>query len=214
MDKKQKIFIISVCIIVAIIIVGLIVYVVTKNEQENVSKNRLANMYEKMIQNQTYSITFQLNDNNKYTVSRKDDVANIDTYNDGGHTTNIIKDGNTYLLMYNTKRYYIYQNNVTGLGELSNELNEIIQSQEPEKGKEKIDGDNYRYEEYKGVSEFLMNTDENISEEDTNTRFYFDGDDLKYIRTIMGDKSELISVDVSYDVNDSIFEIPSDFQEG
>lgn len=214
MDKKQKIFIISVCIIVAIIIVGLIVYVVTKNEQENVSKNRLANMYEKMIQNQTYSITFQLNDNNKYTVSRKDDVANIDTYNDGSHTTNIIKDGNTYLLMYNTKRYYIYQNNVTGLGELSNELNEIIQSQEPEKGKEKIDGDNYRYEEYKGVLEFLMNTDENISEEDTNTRFYFDGDDLKYIRTIMGDKSELISVDVSYDVNDSIFEIPSDFQEG
>lgn len=30
----------------------------------------------------------------------------------------------------------------------------------------------------------------------------------------MGDKSELISVDISYDVDDSIFEIPSDFQEG
>lgn len=214
MDKKQKIFIISVCIIVAIIIVGLIVYVVTKNEQENVSKNRLANMYEKMIQNQTYSITFQLNDNNKYTVSRKDDVANIDTYSDGKHTTNIIKDGNTYLLMYSTKRYYTYQNNVTGLGELANDLNEIIQSQEPEKGQEEVNGKNYRYEEYKGVSDFLMNTDEEISEEDTNTRFYFDGNRLKYIRTIMGDKSELISVDVSYDVDNSVFEIPSDFQEG
>ena len=213
-DKKQKIFLISICVIVAIIVVGLIVYVITNNASENDNENKLANMYEKMMQNETYSITFQLSDNNKYTVSRKSDVANIDTYNNGSHTTNIIKDGNTYLLMYNTKRYYIYQNNVTGLGELSNELNEIIQSQEPEKGKEKIDGDNYRYEEYKGVSEFLMNTDENISEEDTNTRFYFDGDDLKYIRTIMGDKSELISVDVSYDVNDSIFEIPSDFQEG
>ncbi len=214
MDKKQKIFIISVCIIVAIIVIGLIVYVVTKNEQETASENRLANMYNKMTQNQTYSITIQLNDNNKYTVSRKGDIANIDTYNDGSHTTNIVKDGNTYLLMYNTKRYYTYQNNVTGLGEISNQLNEIIQSQEPEKGQEEVNGKKYRYEEYKGVSDFLMNTDEGISEEDTNTRFYFDGDDLKYIRTIMGDKSELISVDVSYNVDDSIFEIPSDFQEG
>lgn len=214
MDKKQKIFIISVCVIVAIIIVGLIVYLLTTNQEENVTKNRLANMYEKMMQNETYSITFQLNDNNKYTVSRKGDTANIDTYNDGSHTTNIVKDGNTYLLMYNTKRYYTYQNNVTGLGEISNQLNEIIQSQEPEKGQEEVNGKNYRYEEYKGVSDFLMNTDDGISEEDTNTRFYFDGDDLKYIRTIMGDKSELISVDISYDVNDSVFEIPSDFQEG
>lgn len=214
LDKKQKIFIISVCIIVAVIIIGLIVYVVARNQEENANENKLANMYEKMVQNETFSITFQLNDNNKYTVSRKGDVANIDTYNDGSHTTNIVKDGNTYLLMYNTKTYYTYQNNATGLGELVNQLNEIIQSQEPEKGQEKIDGDNYRYEEYKGVSDFLMNADEDVSEEDTNTRFYFDGDDLEYIKTIMGDKSELISVDVSYDVDDNIFEIPSDFQEG
>ena len=214
MDKKHKLFITSICIIVAIIIVILIVYIVTKNQEENANKNRLANMYERMMQDETYSITFQLNDNNKYTVSRKGDVANIDTYNDGKHTTNIIKDGDTYLLMYNTKRYYTYQNNVTGLGELPNQLNEIIQSQEPEKGQEKIDGSNYRYEEYKGVSDFLMNTDEGISEENTNTRFYFDGDDLEYIKTIMEDKSELIRVDVSYDVDDNIFEIPSDFQEG
>ena len=214
MDKKHKLFITSICIIVAIIIVILIVYIVTKNQEENANKNRLANMYERMMQDETYSITFQLNDNNKYTVSRKGDVANIDTYNDGKHTTNIIKDGDTYLLMYNTKRYYTYQNNVTGLGELPNQLNEIIQSQEPEKGQEKIDGSNYRYEEYKGVSDFLMNTDEGISEENANTRFYFDGDDLEYIKTIMEDKSELIRVDVSYDVDDNIFEIPSDFQEG
>ena len=214
MEKKQKIFIISICVILAIIIVALIVYVVTKTETESASKNRLSNMFEKMVQNQTYSITFSLNDNNRYTVSRKGDVANIDTYNDGSHTTNMIRDGNTYLLMYNTKKYYTYQNNATGLGELSNQLNETIQSQEPEKGQEQINGNNYRYEEYKGISYFLMNTDEEISEEDTNTRFYFDGDDLEYIRTIMGDKSELISVDVSYDADDNIFEIPSDFQEG
>ena len=214
MEKKQKIFIISICVIVAIIIVGLIVYAIITSRTESANENRLANMYEKMMQDETYSITFQLDDNNKYTVSRKGDVANIDMYNNGDHTTNIIRDGNTYLLMYSTKRYYTYQNNVTGLGELPNQLNEMIQNQQPEKGQEKIDGHNYRYEEYKGVSDFLMNTDENVIEENTNTRFYFDGDDLKYIQTIMEDKSELIRVEVSYDVDDTIFEIPSDFEEG
>ena len=214
MEKKQKIFIISICVIVAIIIVGLIVYAITTSRTESANENRLANMYEKMMQDETYSITFQLDDNNKYTVSRKGDVANIDMYNNGDHTTNIIRDGNTYLLMYSTKRYYTYQNNVIGLGELPSQLNEMIQNQQPEKGQEKIDGHNYRYEEYKGVSDFLMNTDENVIEENTNTRFYFDGDDLKYIQTIMEDESELIRVEVSYDVDDTIFEIPSDFEEG
>lgn len=214
MEKKQKIFIISICVIVAIIIVGLIVYAIITSRTESANENRLANMYEKMMQDETYSITFQLDDNNKYTVSRKGDVANIDMYNNGDHTTNIIRDGNTYLLMYSTKRYYTYQNNVIGLGELPSQLNEMIQNQQPEKGQEKIDGHNYRYEEYKGVSDFLMNTDENVIEENTNTRFYFDGDDLKYIQTIMEDESELIRVEVSYDVDDTIFEIPSDFEEG
>lgn len=214
MEKKQKIFIISICVIVAIIIVGLIVYAITTSRTESANENRLANMYEKMMQDETYSITFQLDDNNKYTVSRKGDVANIDMYNNGDHTTNIIRDGNTYLLMYSTKRYYTYQNNVIGLGELPSQLNEMIQNQQPEKGQEKIDGHNYRYEEYKGVSDFLMNTDENVIEENTNTRFYFDGDDLKYIQTIMEDESELIRVEVSYNVDDTIFEIPSDFEEG
>ena len=214
MEKKQKIFIISICVIVAIIIVGLIVYAIITSRTESANENRLANMYEKMMQDETYSITFQLDDNNKYTVSRKGDVANIDMYNNGDHTTNIIRDGNTYLLMYSTKRYYTYQNNVIGLGELPSQLNEMIQNQQPEKGQEKIDGHNYRYEEYKGVSDFLMNTDENVIEENTNTRFYFDGDDLKYIQTIMEDQSELIRVEVSYDVDDTIFEIPSDFEEG
>lgn len=216
MEKKQKIFITSVCLIVIICIIILIIYAVTNigAESESKDENRLVNIYERMTQNETYSITFQLNDNNRYTVYRKGDVANIDTYDDGNHTAHIVKDGNTYLLMYEMNQYYIYQNNSSALTELTNELNEIIQSQESETGKEKIDGVNYRYEEYKGVSYFLMNTDEEVSEENTNTRFYFDDDNLKYIKTTTGDKSELISVNISYDVDDSVFDIPSDFQEG
>ncbi len=214
MDKKQKIFIISISVVVVLLIVALIVYVVTKKETESVNDNRLSTIYDKMMQNETYQVTFKLDDNNQYTVSRKGNVANIDTYSDGSHTTEIIKDGNTNLLMYSTKRYYTYQNNEIGLTELATELNDIIQSQEPEKGEEEIDGKTYKYEEYKGVSYFLMNANDEVSEEDTNTRFYFKGDKLQYIKTIMGEKSELLQVNVSYNVDNSLFEIPADFQEG
>ena len=213
MSKKKKIIIISICAIIAMVILGMSIYFATKKVEEVSNEIKLSKLYEKMMQNETYSINFKLNDENQYTVSRKGDVANVDTYSNGTHTTDIVRDGNTYLLMYSTQKYYTYENNESELNELPNQLNEVIQSQEPEKGQEKIDGSNYRYEEYKGVSDFLMNTDEEFSEENTNTRFYFDGDNLEYIKTIMEDKSELISVDVSYDVNDNIFEIPSDFQE-
>ncbi len=214
MSKKRKIVIISISIIIALVLLSVAVFFITRNVTEVANENRLSKMYDKMMKDETYQITFKLNEDNQYTVSRSGDVANIDTYNDGKHLTNIVKDGNTYLLMYQTKKYYMYQNNTTGLGELSNELNRVIQSQEPEKGEEKIDGKTYKYEEYKGVSYFLMNEEDSVIEENTNTRFYFEGDDLQYIKTITGDKSELIQVDVSYHIDNQIFEIPSDFQEG
>ena len=214
MDKKKKIIIISICVVVALVIIGVAIYFITRNVAESANENKLAKMYDKMMQDETYSISFVLDNQNQYTVSRKGNMANIDTYNDGTHTTDIIRDGDTILLMHNANRYYTYQNNEIELTELSNELNDIIQSQQPEKGEEEIDGKTYKYEEYKGVSYFLMNTNEEVSEENTNTRFYFNGDDLVYIKTIMGEKSELLQVDVSYKVNDSIFEIPANFQEG
>ena len=167
-----------------------------------------------MIQNETYSINFKLNDDNQYTVSRKGDVANVDTYSNGTHTTDIVRDGNTYLLMYSTQKYYTYENNASELNELPNQLNEIAQSQEPTKGEEEINGEKYKYEEYKGVSYFLIDFENELSEEETNTKFYFDGDELKYIRTIMGDDSELIQVDASFTVDNSLFEIPDGFEEG
>ena len=141
-------------------------------------------------------------------------MANVDTYSNGTHTTDIIKDNNTYLIMYSAQKYYTYENNATELNELPNELNEIVQSQEPTKGEEEINGKKYKYEEYKGVSYFLIDFENELSEEETNTRFYFDGDNLKYIRTIMGEDSELIQVDASFTVNNSLFEIPDGFEEG
>lgn len=213
MDKK-KIIIISVCVVVALIIIGVAIYFISRSVAEAENENRLAKMYDKMVENETYRINFKLDDDNQYTVTRKGNMANIDTYRNGTHTTDIVRDGDTILLMYSTNKFYTYHNNELELTELLNKISEIIQGQEPEKGKEEIDGKNYRYEEYKNVSYFLINTQNLVSEENTNTRFYFDGDDLKYIKTIMGEETELIQVDTSYQVNDSVFEIPADFEEG
>ena len=214
MSKKKKIIIISICAIIAIVILGMSIYFATKKVEEVSNEIKLSKLYEKMMQNETYSINFKLNDDNQYTVSRKGDVANVDTYSNGTHTTDIVRDGNTYLLMYSTQKYYTYENNASELNELPNQLNEIAQSQEPTKGEEEINGEKYKYEEYKGVSYFLIDFENELSEEETNTKFYFDGDELKYIRTIMGDDSELIQVDASFTVDNSLFEIPDGFEEG
>ena len=214
MSKKKKIIIISICAIIAIVILGMSIYFATKKVEEVSNEIKLSKLYEKMMQNETYSINFKLNDDNQYTVSRKGDVANVDTYSNGTHTTDIVRDGNTYLLMYSTQKYYTYENNESELNELPNQLNEIAQSQEPTKGEEEINGEKYKYEEYKGVSYFLIDFENELSEEETNTKFYFDGDKLKYIRTIMGDDSELIQVDASFTVDNSLFEIPDGFEEG
>lgn len=219
MDKKRNIIIISICVIIAIAII-IVAVCVSKNkkaDEDNTDENntKLDKVYEKMMKNSTYSISIELDENNKYTVSRKNDKACTDTYADGNHTTSIVKDGKTILLMYSNNTYYEYQNNETGLTELSDELDEIIKSGSPEKGEEQIEGKTYKYEEYKDYSYFAMNINSgNSNSSNVSTRFYFKGDKLQYIKTIVGDKSELLKVDVSYDVKDNIFNIPSEFKEG
>lgn len=57
-----------------------------------------------------------------------------------------------------------------------------------------------------------MNTS-NIKSDTKKTRFYFDGKDLKYIKTIAGNKEELLKVTISKDVDNKLFQIPSDYEE-
>ena len=58
----------------------------------------------------------------------------------------------------------------------------------------------------------ISNTlDEN---EEIKTRFYFDKDDnLVYIQTIKGVTQELLKIRLEKEVDDSIFEIPSNYAE-
>ena len=71
-----------------------------------------------------------------------------------------------------------------------------------------------KYEEYTGSTMFSETTSLDIDESKTKTRFYFDKNkDLVYIKTIYGDKHELLKVGLTNDIDSSVFEIPADYAE-
>ena len=78
----------------------------------------------------------------------------------------------------------------------------------------KVKGKKYEYEEYSGSTMFLLSNSLNLDENDVKTRFYFDSkDNLVYIKTIYGDKHELLKVGLTNDIDSSVFEIPADYAE-
>ena len=61
---------------------------------------------------------------------------------------------------------------------------------------------------------FMISSTLDVNEEDIKTRFYFDNkDNLVYIRTIKGATQELLKIKIEKEVDDSIFEIPSNYAE-
>ena len=97
------------------------------------------------------------------------------------------------------------------LSEITGVLEEL-KDQEYEKGKEKINGKNYQYEEYSGCQDFLVNNKlYTNNESNSKTRFYYDGDKLVYIKTIIGDQEEIAEVNIQYSVDDNLFNVPTDY---
>ena len=204
-----------------IIIITVIIVVVTINKQPKVSK--LSNIYQKMIENQTYSFTrYDFEEKNKTITSRKADKTLIDMYNSGEHLSTLILEGDTYLILHENKEYSVYANNSQDEEILTKELEEITKLEYTE-GKEKIYGKTYKYEEYKGASNFLIYADNNMDTNSIKTRFYFNGKDLVYLKTMYdtanaetGERKqveELQTVKVEYEVEDKIFNIPENYAE-
>lgn len=219
MDKKKKIIIISIVSVVIIaLVVGLIIFFINRNnnseERTTIASNssKISKLYDDLSKEQSFSFTTTLDDNNKEIYAKNGNTAYTDTIYDGEESKYIIRDGNSYLLRDSDKVYYTYQNNEVNLNKVLEQFNDIKDSELVE-GREEIEGRNYNYEEYTGITNFAMKlTDENNSE-NVITRFYFDGDDLLYIKTIIGDNEELLSVEISNDVDSSLFEIPDDYSE-
>ena len=220
MDKKKKIILISVIsVIVLLIIVGVVLYLVLNNNNgnneivnEGIENSKLSKLYQELSSKNSFSFETILDDDNKMFYAKSGNMAYTDTDYNGNESKFIIRDGNSYLLVDDTKTYYTYKNNMVNLNEVQEAFDELINTEGFETGKEEINGENYNYEQYAGKTNLTLRS----FDEDANniqTRLYFKGDDLAYIKTISGETEELLKVNISYEVDQSLFEIPSDYKE-
>lgn len=216
MNKKKKIIVISsiLGIVLLALIIGLVWYFTTQPKKEEEQSSRVTYLYDTLVAKNAYSFETILDDEHKSYYAKLDDKAYTDTIYDGNESIYVIRDGNSYLLMQDTKTYYTYLNNEIDLKKVEVALQDLKDVQYQE-GKEEIDHKKYTYEEYDGITQFLMgDIDDSLDTQEAKTRFYFDGKELVYIKTIIGEYQEVLKVNISYEVDSDLFEIPSDYQKG
>lgn len=209
MKKKNiKKLILAIMVILAIIVV---ITLISRGEKEEVK--RLVNLYNELNTSQTYLFKMEENDENKTIMAKKGNKTIIDDYTEDSHTTTIVKDNNTYLVLHNREEYYVYEQNNVEQSILTDGLQEVI-AKEFVTGTEKVKGKKYEYEEYQGSTIFMEASSLEVNEQDIKTRFYFDNNNnLVYIRTIKGVNQELLKINIQKEVDESIFEIPSNYAE-
>ena len=211
MSKSKKIILISVIsVIVLAIIIGLVCFFLAKNSGEN-KKSKVQKLYDSLKNKTSYSFTTTLDENNKFYYAKLDGKAYTDTIYQGNESKFVIKDGNSYLLVDDIKAYYTYTNNEVDLNKIELALEEIKDLSYQE-GTEKIENKNYSYEEYNQITGLSIGMTQE-EESEIKTRFYFKGNKLEYIKTIDGEKQELLKVETSDKVDSNLFEIPSDYKK-
>ena len=206
-------------ILVILVIIGIIFVISKIINNKSSDEQKLVKIYENLKGIQSYCFQMERNNNNKIIMAQKGDKTIIDQYSKEGenstqsHTTTLIKDNNTYLILHDRKEYYVYEENNVDQTILIDGIKEIM-SKDFTRGNEKVRGKKYDYEEYNGSSMFMVSNTLNIDENEVKTRFYFDkNDNLVYIKTINGDDNELLKISLTKDVDDAMFEIPSDYAE-
>ena len=214
MDKKKKIILFTIIAIITIVIVAIGAYFIIKQNKSNEEIGKLNNYYDKLVNTDSYSFSTTLDDKNNVYYCKSDGKAYIDSNYKGQNSKNLIKDKNTYLLKNDSKIYYSYLNNEIDLYKIELQIKDIKEDNQGIVGKEKIENKTYNYEEFKGISGFYIGDTSNIDEENVKTRFYFKGDNLAYIKTIISDDNQqLLKIDYSEKVDSGLFEIPSDYKE-
>ena len=215
MRKNKRIPLIVV--ILVIIVIAFCIFKLVGNKEDRSQK--LAKIYEELNNNQTYLFEMEQNSSNKTIMAKKDDETIIDQYSKDSesktesHTTTLVKDNNTYLILHDRQEYYVYQQNNVEQNILTDGIKEVI-DKEYTTGEEKVRGKKYKYEEYNGSTMFMITNTLELDESSIKTRFYFDNNgNLTYIKTIYGEDSELLKVKLENNVDDSLFEIPANYAE-
>lgn len=206
-NKKVIRFILAIILIIGIIW-GINKFIQYKNDQIH----KLAEIYNELNTTQTYLFEIEKNEENKTIMAKKDNKTVIDKYSETSHETTLVEQGTTYLILHNREEYYIYNQNNVEQNYLTDGLKDVIDIPYT-KGNEKIKGKKYDYEEYQGSTIFLISNTLDTGKEEARTRFYFDGDELAYIKTIVGVKQELLKVSISTEIDDSMFKVPTHYAE-
>lgn len=218
MDKKKKVILISVAIIILAIVVGTVIFINSQksNNQntEELQNTKTSQLYNKILEAKEIIVTQALDDNNKTTIAIKDDNGYKEVVSDGSVEKYIVKNGDTYYIDESNKKYYRYQSNDMILTEIKEQFEDLYEKPVT-KGKEKVNGKTYNYEEITGYQDFLINEELSVNNlEYAKTRLYYDSENLVYIKTIVGENEEIIKVNISYNVNDDYFNIPEDYIDG
>lgn len=216
MEKNKKIIIVA-SVIAVVAIIAIILFFTIKGNNENGQVSKLNAYYERLKDASTYSFSVSLDDQNNILYQKQSNKAYVNTNYKGINSKYIIRDGNTYLIRDDDKVYYTYSNNETELYMIEVIL-EDIKDNEVTTGKEKIEDQNYYYEEFEGISGFyfgeLSYKPEEKPELNIKTRFYFKNNDLVYIKTIIDENTQqLLKVDYSKNVDNKLVEIPSEYEE-
>lgn len=176
-------------------------------------------MYEKIKSEQNFTFSMEEKGEEidyKVSMSQKGNDVSIDMYSDGEHTTTLILKNASYYIMHEEQEYYDFGGEEVDADILIDGLQQITQKKHTT-GNEEIDGSMYYYEEFENDgSSFIIFPDIN---EDTKikTRFYFDGDNIKYIKNIITNneekEEELIKAELKYSVDEKLFQLPEDYAE-
>ena len=182
----------------------------TENNTKDDSKSKTYNIFNNLKDDYVLSLEGKedMGNGEEYlsmTMAVKGDNMYMDIKSDSESATIVYKDGYTYLISHDEKMYMVMEGKddetFDDMSIFTAEDLDKIKDEEYVSGKETIEGTEYFYEEY---------TDEN----EGTIRFYYSGDDLKYIKNIDGDDEELIKVNnISSKVDDSLFEIPADYEK-
>lgn len=200
-------------IFVILIIVLIIMIILTRINQK--PKDLTLKMYKDICEKTNYTFSMvEENSDIDYSliVSKQENFISIDATSDGEHTTTLVKDGYAYYIMHKKKEYYLYDSSEIDADILRNNLTEI-ENKKYVNGYEKINGKNYYYEEYEGISAFVIGANYIEDESSIKTRFYYDKENIVYIKTIIDDTYELLKIEFSNDIDNSLFEIPDDYAE-
>ena len=212
--QKSKIVIILLTIVALLVISIMFIFQGEKSD-------RVLNMYNKIKESEEFTFSMEEIESDiqlKITVTHMGENINIDNENEGLLSSTLLLDGDIYFISHDEKEYYNYYIDDEEIENMDIILSALagVEEKEYTQGEEDIYGTSYYYEEYDNMVDLLMLTSAN-DESEVKTRFYFDGDEIVYIKNIVTngetEQEELLKVTLEYEADSTLFEIPSDYAE-